>query len=111
MNISLTLTEATELIRQALKIPNHQELIVKIFVESHPYAVALHKVQKEFPRHFAEQKISAIKLFRELVPKVENPHNPNGDKVPGVGLADGKWAVENIETALDNLNKYSKLRL
>jgi len=109
MNIRLTLTEATELIRTALKVPKHQELTVQIIVESHPMAIALMETKKAYPRYFAEEKISAIKRFREL----------GGYSVPDsfgrssvlVGLADAKWAIENMEQALDNLNKYGKLRL
>jgi len=108
MNIKLTLTEATELIRAALKVPKHQTLTVQIFVENHPTAIILDGIRKEFPRYFADQKISAIKKFRELTP---GPTDSFGRTVSMMGLAESKWAIENLDQAIDNLNKYGKLQL
>jgi hypothetical protein len=109
MNIKLTLTEATELIRVALKVPKHQDLTVQIIVVSHPYAVALHETKRMFPRYYAEQKISAIKHLRETGGRTAA--DVHGQTSPLIGLADAKWAIENYDAALDNLNKYGKLRL
>lgn len=112
MNIKLTLTEATELIRQALKVPKHQDLKVQIFVEDHPLVVLLHQVKTEFPHHTSHQKISAIKKFRDLSPQVEGEMYGGGKRmVPSIGLAEAKWAVENMQQAIDNLTKYGKIQL
>jgi len=50
------------------------------------YVESIHRVMYEFPRHTIDQKISAIKRLRELV--------------PGMGLAEAKMAMENTNAAI-----------
>ena len=109
MNIRLTLTEATELIRTALKVPSHQDLTIQIIAESHPWSIALKQTITEYPRYFKDQKILAIKHLRETGGRTAP--DQFGQTSPLIGLADAKWAIENVELAFDNLQKYGKLRL
>lgn len=50
------------------------------------YCDAIRQVTKEFPRYFGNQKISAIKRLRELV--------------PGLGLYEAKVAIESPNDAI-----------
>ena len=59
------------------------------------YEIALRKTMKQFPG--THEKISAIKRFRELMAEVKT----GGDYVIGIGLGEAKFAVENMEMAID----------
>lgn len=104
MKLTLTLSESTELIRKALSLPKDEIFVVDINTDVHPLTIALRQVLKEFPLYGTTQKISAIKRFRELAPQVAslNYHGQN-TMSSCIGLADAKWAVENVDFTFANL--------
>lgn len=91
MKVIVTQADLEKMVRAEL--PNlgaHVELTV-VYDSPTPvtvgnYVEALHRVMYEFPRHLTDQKIQAIKRLRELV--------------PGIGLADSKYAIENVNEAI-----------
>lgn len=109
MKINLTLNEITELVRQALGIPPEQRLELLIQdTEKNPVAVLLRQICREFPRHLSDQKIPAIKAFRDRGPQESYPSGLGIRS--SIGLGDAKWAIENPDVAVDNLEKYGQIR-
>jgi hypothetical protein len=109
MKINLTLDEVTEFVRQALGILPSQRF--ELFIqnpEKNPVAILLRQICQEFPRHLGEQKIVAIKAFRERGPQEWNI-DYNGYR-SSIGLGDAKWAIENPAAAVENLEKYGQIR-
>lgn len=68
---------------------------------------ALRSAVSAFPLHHSIQKISCIKMFRACCPKSPGY---NGELCCVVGLADCKWAVENVADAIRNLETTGKIR-
>lgn len=68
---------------------------------------ALRDATATFPLYHSSQKISCIKMFRDGCPKAPD-HEGNFYSV--VGLADAKWAVENVAVAIRNLELTGNLR-
>lgn len=61
---------------------------------------ALKTAVSEFAAYRTHDKIACIKRFRDLCPKEPDV---NGVLYSCVGLADSKWAVENVSVAIRNL--------
>jgi hypothetical protein len=109
MNIEFTLDEITELCRRALNLPPEQHLKITVRVaEQHPTATLLRQICREFPRHLSEQKIAAIKAFRDRGPQESYPSGLGIRS--SIGLGDAKWAIENPDAAVENLEKYGQIR-
>lgn len=104
MKITISLSEAAELVRKAMNLP-HAE--IEIITREHPWAIHLRQVLRQFPSY--EQKLEAIKAFRTLCGQVPDADGVNGMR-SACGLADAKWAIENPSRALENLDKLGRVR-
>ena len=105
MKLILTKTDILNLINEKFSL-NLGINELEIQNTGTPYELALRQAMKEFP-NMGHQKISAIKRFRELLSgqKVGSTNYPAG----GIGLAEAKYAVENVETAIAEYNNTGKV--
>ena len=81
MKIKITIEEITRLIQSTYNLPADTKVVI-VRKTSTPYEVTK-LIEDITALNFQNQKIPAIKRFRELVPS---------------GLAEAKWAVENWPT-------------
>lgn len=108
MIIKLTSAEVKRFVSVALNLNPATFSIEIVQVCSNPIAVALAQAVKDFPCCKGFEKIPAIKRFRELAPRKVDSY---GNTTSEIGLADAKWAVENVEQALANLASHNALRV
>lgn len=105
MKITLTLTkqEIVKLIGEHLNIKIDELRIVNEkskIIEKSKYELALREAIRMFPDRMT-QKISAIKHFRELLQDKDNQAT--------IGLVEAKYAVENVENAIQQYNNTGKI--
>jgi len=106
MKLTLTLKEVTDIVRKSMKIPVGEQFTIEIVgmkeMEMSLLESSLLTAIREFPHYATDQKISAIRRFRELV----------GDRSAAgtVLLIDAKYVIDNVAEALDNIRKYGKIR-
>ena len=94
IQLTCTQTEAIQLIKQ-YKSDVDDVVIVSDGQSYMGYAQAILRVTRiEFPNYMTNEKISAIKRLRELV--------------AGLGLADAKAAIENVNNAILHYLKTGK---
>lgn len=106
MIIELTQAEVRDIVGRALNLtPATFEIEIS---DCSPHAArraidlltALKTAVSDFPDYRLTQKIACIKRFRDLCPKEPDV---NDMLYSCVGLADAKWAVENVEVAIRNI--------
>jgi hypothetical protein len=108
VTIYLTHREVLDVVRKHLGLQSSVDVDLQIRVESHPLSGILRQIAREFPDHKFSQKIAAIRRLRDLGP---HEFSAEWNHVQStIGLRDAKWAIENIDAAIDNLEKFGKIQ-
>jgi ribosomal protein L7/L12 len=102
MKLTITKTDILNIINEKFNL-NLKMDEMEIVNAGTNYEVALRQAVKEFAG--VHNKISAIKCFRELMTDVKT----GGSYPIGVGLAEAKYAVENVENAIVEHNSTGKI--
>lgn len=103
MTIKLTTHELLDLARTGLGLPAGIVFDIEISDDSvSEILAALRRALAEYPAHASHEKIPAIKAFRNYCPK-----NSDGNLL---GLCEAKWAIENSQLALKNIEKFGRLQ-
>jgi ribosomal protein L7/L12 len=101
MKFIITSAELTNIIRERFNLPEGVKVVIsrsttrstKESSASVKLKSLIDKTFKQFPRHASNEKISAIKFLREESAKLGMV----------VGLAEAKYAVENPDSAVANM--------
>ena len=93
ITVTLSMSEAMEIIK------HHCKCDVVVFDDfttpEHHFIIALNEVVQMYPNHTSCDKLPAIKALRL--------------KVSGLGLAEAKYAVENVDFALTYCKKHNEI--
>ena len=108
--IKLTTDEIHELAREALKsrgFPSDSPIQIVVANDCSSLATVLREILQDFPDYRGGQKISAIKALRDRGPRKADLQYGT---LPEISLFDAKWAIENPEDAIANLNRCGKIK-
>ena len=104
MKITITKEELIKLINASINSDKIGTMVTDFEIRQSAYEKAIRQTIQEFPRHYSDQKISAIERLRELM----TDEVAGGVYARGLELAEAKIAIENPQTAIQFWNTHQK---